>query len=245
MSGHSHFKSIKYKKGVEDKKRGKIFSKLSRQISIAVREKGGDMEANSSLKMAVEKSKEFNMPKENVERAIKRGTGELEGEKLEEIIFEALGPCGVSIIIEGITDNKNRAMAEIRQILIQNQGKLVGEGAVKWLFERKGCITLRITNSDELRIKDKERLELAAIEAGAEDVSWQDDVLEIYTKPEEIEMAKKNLEQKEIKIDSASLNWQAKEMLELSDKEKESCQKLFEELDELDSVQEIYANIQL
>ena len=125
----------------------------------------------------------LNMPKENIDRAIKRGTGGLEGEKLEEVVFEAFGPAGIAIIIEGITDNKNRSLAEIKQILTQNNGKLAGEGSVKWLFERKGVIMVK--NGE------KEKLEMAAIEAGAEDIYWHDDILDVFTKPEDLEKVKK------------------------------------------------------
>ena len=140
MSGHSHFKSIKYKKEITDKKRGQMFSKISREISVAAKEGGGDPEFNPQLRLTIEKAKSVNMPTDNIERAIQRGIGKLEGVKLEEVLFEAYGPGGIAIIIEGITDNKNRTSAEIKQILNQNNGKLVGEGAVKWMFERKGCL---------------------------------------------------------------------------------------------------------
>ena len=146
MSGHSHFSSIKHKKEITDKKRGQIFSKLSKEISIAAKERGGNPETNTKLRLVIEKTKEWNLPKENIERAIKRGTGELVGGKLEEVLFEAYGPDGIAIIIEGITDNKNRALSEVKQVLSQNNGKLADTGSVKWLFERKGVITLRITN---------------------------------------------------------------------------------------------------
>jgi len=182
MSGHSHFASIKHKKALTDAKRGKIFSKLSRQISVTAREKGADPNINPSLKTAIEKAKEFNLPKDNIERAIKKGTGEMAGEILESVVFEAYGPGGAAIIIEGITDNKNRALGEIKQILSQNNGKMVGEGGVRWLFERK--------------IKEP-----------------------------------------------GSLEWVAKQEVELSEQDKKSCQKLFEALDESDAVQEIYSNI--
>lgn len=137
MSGHSHWATIKHKKGAADEKRGQVFSKLARMITVAAREGGGNPENNPKLRAAIEKAKSLNMPSENIERAIKRGTGELEGAKLEEVIFEAYGPGGIAIIIEGITDNKNRALNEIKQILNQNGGKLVGEGGARWLFERK------------------------------------------------------------------------------------------------------------
>jgi len=182
MSGHSHFKSIKYKKGLADAKRGNVFSKMSKEITVAAKEGGGDINFNAKLRMAVERAKEFNMPKENVERAIKKGTGELAGEALENITVEAYGPGGVAIVVEGITDNKNRALGEIKKILAQNNNKLVGEGGVQWMFERTA---------------NKE---------------------------------------------TCSLEWLAKQNIEISEKDKEACQKLFEDLDENEAVQEIYSN---
>ena len=242
MSGHSHAKTIKHQKEITDAKRGKIFSKLAREISVAVREKGGDPEINSKLRLVIEKARQWNLPKDNIERAIKRGTGELAGEKLESVLFEAYGPGGIAIIIEGITDNKNRALGEIKQILNQNNGKLAGSGSVKWMFERKGCIEVQSTKYEE---KKKEELEMATIEAGAEDIYWHNDLLDVYTKPEELEKVKKNLEAKGIQAESTTLDWVAKEQVELDEKNKESCQKLFEALDENDAVQEVYSNIAL
>jgi YebC/PmpR family DNA-binding regulatory protein len=241
MSGHSHFKSIKYKKGLADIKRGQAFSKLAREIEVAVKQGGKDPNFNPKLRLAIERAKELRMPNENIERAIKRGTGELKAEKLEEFLFEAYGPGGIAILIEGITDNKNRTLGEIKQILNQNNGKLVGEGAVKWMFKRNGCLTIDIKNQKS-KIKNDE-LELMAIEAGAEDVYWHGDILDVYTKIEELEKVKKNLEEKGIKIDSASLDWVPKEEISLDEKTKESCQKLFEALDENEAVQEIYSNL--
>jgi YebC/PmpR family DNA-binding regulatory protein len=169
----------------------------------------------------------------------------LEGAKLEEVIFEAYGPAGIAIIIEGITDNKNRTLTEIKQILNLNGGKLVGEGAVRWMFERKGCLTLRITNLAELQMKDKEELEMMAIEAGADDIYWHEDILDVFTKPDDLEKVSKNLEGKGLKIESTSLDWVAKEMIDVNEETKQVCQKLFEALDENEAVQEIYSNIKL
>jgi len=217
---------------------------MARVISIAVKEGGAKPETNSKLRLAIEMAKKFNMPKENVEKAIKRATGEEGEEKLEEVLFEAYGPGGIAIIIEGITDNKNRTLGEIKQVLNQNGGKLVGEGAVKWMFKRKGCLIVDC----KLQIEDlqnKEKLELLSIEAGTLDIYWHDDTLDVYTKIEDLEKVKKNLEEKGIKIDSTSLDWVAKEEIKLDEKDKEACQKLFDSLDELDSVQEIYSNIKL
>ena len=237
MSGHSHFKTIKAQKEVSDAKKGKIFSKFGRLITIAAKEGGGDSITNAKLKVVIEQAKSFNMPKENIERAIKKGTGELAGESLEEVSYEGFGPGGIAIIIDGITDNTNRTLSEIKSILNQNNGKMAGEGAVRWMFERKGAINIKAEN------KTKEELELLAIELGADDVSSHEDSLDIYTKPEDLEKVKKALEEKQIKIESASLDYVAKEEIELSEKEKEQAQKLFEALDENDAVNDIYSNI--
>ena len=243
MSGHSHAKTIKHQKEITDKKRGNIFSKLSRHISLAAKEKGGNPETNSALRMALEQAKSFNLPKENIERAIKRGTGETEGERLEEVIFEAYGPGSIAIIIEGITDNKNRTLGEIKQILNQNNGKLVGEGAVKWMFERKGCITINLRSQTQDR--KKEEIELMVIESGAEDIYWYDDNLDVYTKTEDLEKVRKSIEERSVQTESASLDWVAKETVESDEKQKEGCQKLFEALDENEAVQGVYSNIKL
>ena len=240
MSGHSHWASIKHKKGAADAKRSKVFSKLSREITIAAREGGGDITFNSRLRMVVEKAKSLNMPADNIDRSIKKGTGEIEGAALEPVLFEAYGPGGVSIIIEGITDNKNRTLGEIKQILQSNGGKLVVEGAVKWLFDRKGILSVDTTKNQ----KSKEDLEMAVIEAGAADTSWQDDTLEVYTAPEDLDKVQKALEGAGIAVESAMLGWIAKENVKIEEKDKEGCQKLFEELDDNDSVQEIYSNIE-
>lgn len=254
MSGHSHFKTIKNQKELADAKRGKIFSKIAKVITFAVKEGGRDPTTNAKLKAAIVEAKQCNMPKENIERAIKRGTGELVGENLEEVSFEALGSGGVAIIIEGITDNKNRTLGEIKGILGQYGGKIAGEGAVKWMFERKGFISINGQG------KLKEDLELLAIEAGAQDFKWRDNILEVYTRPEELENIKKILEKKffssghsaelsqsprdeKLKIKSVSLEWVAKEKITVDDKDKEKAQKLFEALDENDAVQDIYSNL--
>jgi len=242
MSGHSHWKKVKYKKGATDAKKGKIFSKVAGLISVAAKEGGGDPEANSKLRLAIEQAKSLNMPSENIERAIERGTGELEGARLEPITVEAYGPGNAALIIEGITDNKNRSLGEIKQILAQNQGKVAGEGSVKWLFERKGVIEIQSMKSEE---KKKEELEMKLIEAGADNIYWHNEILDIYTKIEDLDKVKKRLESQGIKIESASLDWVAKEQIILKEKDKESCQKLFEALDESDSVQEIYSNLKI
>ncbi len=243
MSGHSHFSSIKHKKAAEDQKRGQVFSKLARMISIAARE-GSDADSNSKLRQALSEAKKADMPKDNIERALKRGTGELDGGKaLEEISYEAFLPGGIAIIIEGITDNKNRSLAEIKHILQKNGGKLAESGSVKWLFEQKGIITISLDN--QTQVQDKESLELAAIEAGAENIDWDQASrgLEVYTKPDQLEAVRKRLEEKKIQTDNTALGWLPKESLHLDDKEKNTAEKIFETLDENDAVQDIYSNL--
>jgi len=234
MSGHSHWKTIKFKKGAADAKKGQAFSKLAREISITAKEGGGDITFNAKLRMVIEKARSFNMPADNIERAVKKGTGELAGGSLESVLFEGYGPGGAAIIIEGITDNKNRTFNDIRQILTQNGGKMVGEGGVQWMFARKGIIVISHPNQEEA--------ELAAIEAGADDVESDENSLEVYTKPEEIEKVKKALEEKNLKVESASIGWVAKENVAISEADKKSCAKLFEALDNSDDIQEIYSN---
>jgi YebC/PmpR family DNA-binding regulatory protein len=240
MSGHSHWSSIKHKKGAADAKRSKLFSKLAREITVAAREGGGDVAFNSKLRMVVDKAKSLNMPADNVDRAIKKGTGEIEGDALEPIIIEAYGPGGVSLIIEGITDNKNRTLGEIKKILNEYGGKMVAEGAIRWMFDRKGVIEV---DASKIEGKTKEDMEMLAIESGAVDTDWREELLEIYTNPEDLEKVRKGLETAGVPSESASPGWIAKDSTNLGEKEKGSCQKLFEALDENDAIQEIYSNI--
>lgn len=242
MSGHSHWSKIKHQKKSADAQRGKVFSKMARNITIAAR-KGEDPEMNPTLRIAIEKAKTVNMPKANIERAIKRGAGEIEEGELEEFVFEAIGPGNIGIIIEGITDNKNRTLNQVKQILKENKGKLAETGSVKWRFERKGVISLPMTN-DQLAIT-KEDLELKAIEAGAEDLRWGEDFLEVITKVEDLEKVKENLEKEGIKIESVSLDWVEKDPIEIPKKEREDCEKLFEALNESEDIQEIYSNLKV
>lgn len=238
MSGHSHFHNIKLKKGAEDAKRSKIFSKLSKEISIAAKDGGGDPVFNPVLRSTIEKARGANMPTDSIEKAIKKGTGELEGASYEGFQIEAYGPNGTALIVEGITDNKNRTLGEVKLIITQHGGKIVNEGAIKWMFEKKGVI-----NIVDLKNKPKDDLELMAIEAGADDVHWEDDSFYIYTKPEDLEKTRKALEDKKLKIESASLEWVPKENIVVDETTKEKNEKLFEALDENDDVSNIYSNI--
>jgi len=231
MSGHSHFHNIKLKKGAEDAKRSKLFSKLSKEISITAREGGPDIACNPKLRSIVDKARGLNMPNDSIEKAIKRGSGEIEGATLEEFLIEAYGPDNMAVLIEGITDNKNRSINEIKLLVSQKGGKIVNEGAIKWMFERRGVIG--ITD-----IQSKEEAELLAIEAGAEDILWEEDNLIIYTKPEEMENVKNNLTS--LKVDFANLEWVAKEKIS-ADEEKYTS--FIEAIEDHDDVSNVYTNI--
>jgi YebC/PmpR family DNA-binding regulatory protein len=241
MSGHSKWSQIKHKKAVTDVKKGKIFSKLARMISVAAREGSGDPNINYKLRMIIDKAKAVNMPSDNVDRAIKKGTGALEGVKMEEFTYEAYGPGGIALIIEGITDNKNRTLSEIKHLLSSQGGKFAETGSVSFLFQKKGVI---IINNEEKA--DKESLELKAIDAGAEDLKWRDEnILEINTRPEDLEKIKTILkqEQADIVIESSSLDWVPITEISVEDEKiKKQIEKLMETLDECDDVNEIYSN---
>jgi YebC/PmpR family DNA-binding regulatory protein len=240
MSGHSKWSQIKHKKAITDAKKGRLFSKLSNLISVVARQKGGDPATNPQLRLIMEKARSFNMPNENIERAIKKGTGELEGVRMEELTIEAYGPGGTALIIEALTDNKNRTVSEIKYLLGQHSGKMAEAGSVLWLFERKGAIVINSSSTDI----GKEDLELLVIDCGAQDLRWQtQELLEIYTKIEDLEKVKKALEAKNIKLESVSLDWIPKNEVAIQDsKTKESLQKLLEALDEHQDIQEIYSN---
>lgn len=244
MSGHSHAKTVAATKNANDAKKGKIYSKYGRLITIAVKEGGGsgDPAKNSKLKAIIEQAKEMNMPKENIERAIKKGTGELVGENLDEVSFEAFGPAGIALIINAITDNKNRTLGEVKIILNQNNGKLAGEGAVRWMFENKGVIVIDLA-AQAPDLQNKENLELLAIEAGAEDIKQEGEVVVVYTNLTDLENIKKALEEKQVKVDSANISLIAKEEVSVSEKEAAQCQKLFDALDDNDAVQDVFSNL--
>ncbi|MFA5228147.1 MAG: YebC/PmpR family DNA-binding transcriptional regulator [Candidatus Paceibacterota bacterium] len=231
MSGHSHFHNIKLKKGAEDAKKSKLFSKLSKEISVAVRDGGPDITFNPKLRSIVDKAKGLNMPNDSIDKAIKRGSGELEGVTFEEFLMEAYGPDNMAVLIEGITDNKNRSINEIKLLVSQRGGKMVNEGAIKWMFERKGVIGIT-------EIQSKEDAELLAIEAGAEDILWEEENLIVYTKPEEMEQVKKGLES--FKIDFANLEWVAKEKISADE---EKCNSFIEAIEDHDDVLNVYTNI--
>ena len=238
MSGHSKWSQIKHKKAITDARRSKIFSKLAAMISIAVRKGGKDPESNPSLRLAIEKAKEFNMPKENIERAIQRGSGELAGTKLEEITYEAYGPGGIGILIKTITDNKNRTAGEIKKILNENDGKLAESGSVSFQFEEKSFLT--IAKSDF-----SEDLCLSLIEKGMEGFEEREEEIIIFSQPKNFSSLKQFLEEKNVKILSTGLEPVAKQKQEVDQEIKKKLEKLFEELEEQNEVEEIYSTLKV
>lgn len=244
MSGHNKWSQIKYKKAITDAQKGRVFTKLGNAITIAVKEGGPDSETNFKLKTLIEKARQANMPTQNIERAIKRGTGEIEGAKIEEETYEGYGPAGVALLIKSVTDNKNRALNEIRNILSRFGGKLGQPGSVSYLFEQKGVAIATINNQQSTI--NKEDIELAAIDAGATDLQEEDDTILIYTKPKELFQVKKQLEEKGVKIESATLSMEPKETIKIEDKQKaEQILKLMDALDECEDVSSVSANFDI
>jgi len=212
MSGHSKWSTIKRKKSAEDAKRGKLFTRLARDITIAARN-GGDPNANPALRLAIEKAKAANMPKENIERAIKRGTGELEGGAPEEVMYEGYAPHGVALLIKCLTDNRNRTLAEIRRVLNRGGGSLAEAGAVTWMFESKGLVTI------ERAGRDPDDLFMMAVDAGAEDVDVSSEIVEIYTEPANLRIVTDALQKRGIKVEEAELSMVPKTLVSLDEKE--------------------------
>ena len=236
MSGHSKWSSIKHKKGITDAKRGKIFTKLIKEITVAARFGGGDPASNPRLRTAIQAAKSENMPKDNIERAIKKGTGELEGVNYEESIYEGYGPGGAAVFIESLTDNKNRAVADIRHILSKAGGKLGSNGCVAWIFEKKGYI---VVENDAV---DEDTLMEAAIDAEAEDVREDDSNYEIITATQDFEAVKAAIEKESIPYIAAEITMLPQSTVNLKGKEAEQMVKLMETLEDCDDVQKVYTN---
>jgi len=237
MSGHSKWSSIKHQKGVADARRGQLFTKLTREIIVAVRQGGSNPEANYRLRLAIQKARSNNMPLDNIEKAIKRGSGTIEGASLVEMVLEGYGPSGVAILVQALSDNRNRTLQDVRNIFSRSGGSLGESGCVAWLFDSKGLITV------ETNDLDAEELALNAIDAGAEDVKVENTYVEIYTKPEELEMVRTALEQQSLPIASAELSMIPKTMVELEEKAALQTLKLLDKLEALDDVQHVFSNI--
>lgn len=238
MSGHSHWSEIRHKKGINDAKRGKIFTKHGKLITIAARG-GGNPDTNFQLRLAVERARLDNMPKENIERAIKKGTGELkEGNAIEEIIYEGMGPGGVMMLVKAATDNRNRTVSELKNIFTKSGGKLGEMGSAMWNFKQVGNINIAVPAE-----KDPYELEMQAIEAGAEDTVYSDSALIIYTKPEELQKVRESLSALNLQIEAAELIYAPIQKTSLSESDRLDYEKLLEALDEQDDVQEIFDNL--
>lgn len=237
MSGHSKWSTIKRKKGAEDARRGKMFTRLARDIMVAVREGGGDVNFNAALRLAVDKAKVANMPKDNIERAIKRSTGELAGGTLEEVTYEAYAPHGVAVLIQCLTDNRNRTLSHVRAVFNKNGGNMAEQGAVSWMFDTKGYITLTAGQMDS------DDIFLIAADAGAEDVEFSDETVEIYTPPTELHTVVQTLEEVGLKVEEAELSQIAQNEIELPPKDTISIMNIIELLEELDDVDKVYSNL--
>ena len=239
MSGHSKWSTIKHKKAAKDAKRGKIFTKLIKEITVAARMGGGDINANPRLRTAVLTARSNSMPSENIDRAIKKGTGELEGVTYEEIQYEGYGPGGVAIIAQVLTDNKNRTVSEIRRMFTKHGGNMGETGCVGWMFDKKGILTVDKSQVDEDRLMD------IALDAGAEDVRDEGEVFEVVTQPEDFEKVKERLDQEKIAIASAQVSLVPKNTVDVDAKNVEQVLKLSEELEDHDDVQNVAANFNI
>lgn len=239
MSGHSKWATIKRKKAAMDAKRGKLFTQIIKEITVAAKMGGGDPEGNPRLRLAIDKAKANNMPADNIKRAIMKGTGELPGVNYEEVTYEAYGPGGVALLIESVTDNKNRTVSELRHLLERNGGKLATSGSVAWSFHKKGIIHVPKSNYNE------DDILTIILDAGAEDMKVEDDMFEIKTPTETFENVKKALELKNIKIESAELSLIPENYVKVEGKEAEQVLKLMEALEEHDDVQNVYPNFDI
>lgn len=240
MSGHSKWSTIKRAKGITDAKRGALFTKVAREISVAARQGGGDTDANYRLRLAVEKARSVNMPSDNIKRTIDKATGGGDAEQFEEIVYEGYGPGGVAVLVEAQTDNRNRTAAEVRSMFAKSGGQLAGSGAVAWQFEPRGLISVPRVGLDA------DEVTLAAIDAGAVDVdSTDEDAIEVYTSPGDLESVRKALESAGIPVDSAEQTMVAKQTVELDVPRARSALRLVELLEDLDDVSRVTANFDI
>lgn len=235
MSGHSKWATIKRKKAALDSKRGKIFTKLIKEITIAARA-GGDINGNPRLRLAVDNAKAQNMPMDNIERAIKKATGELEGVTYHELTYEGYGPAGVAVLVEVATDNKNRTVAEVRHLFSKSGGAMGETGSVAWMFDRKGIITLPSAGKKEDDVME------VVLEAGADDLTTQEEYFEVQTAIENFEPVRRTLVDKNFAVENASLQWIAKNIIEVKGEDAEKVMKMIEALEDLDDVQNVFSN---
>ncbi len=238
MSGHSKWSTIKRAKGLKDAKRGAIFTKLGNLITIAAKEKGGDIDVNFGLRMAIDKAKAANMPKDTIERAIKRGTGELQGDIIEELYYEGIGPASSQVIVKALTDNKNRSASSIRHIFSKFGGSL---GAVMWNFESRGVVRIK---NEELKIKNLEldNIELKLIDVGVDDIKKEEEGITVVSEVGDLQAVKKYFDDKKVSTESAEIEYIAKEEIKLEGDKVEKYEKFIEELDDCEDVADYYSN---
>ncbi len=239
MSGHSKWAGIKHKKAAQDAKRGRIFTKLIREITVAAREGGGNPDTNSRLRTAIDRARDANMPTDNIEKAIKRGTGELPGVNYESCIFEGYGPGGVAIMVEALTDNKNRTSAEVRNIFSKRGGNMAGSGSVAWIFTKKGYILV-----DKNAVSEDELFNIS-VDAGAEDIKSSDKNYEIFCEPHDFENVKKALQENNIKWEMADLTMVPNSTVQVTGQTAKQLLSLIEALEDHDDVQKVYANFDI
>lgn len=236
MSGHSKWATIKRKKAVLDAKRGKLFTKLIKEISVAVRTGGSDPAGNPRLRLAIDNARGANMPLDNIDRAIKKAAGELDGASYTEITYEGYGPGGIALMIESLTDNKNRTVAEIRHLLSKYGGSMGESGSVAWMFDRKGVVTLPKQGKTEDDIME------IVLDAGADDISTEEEFFEVTSSVETFESVRKAIADSGLTIDNASLQWVAKNNITVTGEDAEKVMKLIEALEDCDDVQNVYSN---
>jgi YebC/PmpR family DNA-binding regulatory protein len=240
VAGHSKWSNIKHRKGAQDKKRAKLFTKLGKELTISAKEGGGDINFNPRLRLALEKAKVGNMPKDNIERAVKKGTGELEGVEYVEIRYEGYGPAGTAFIVEVVTDNKNRSASSVRSTFSKRGGNLGSDGAVAWMFNRNGLIEIPAEGIDE------EELMMTALEAGAEDVKLEDGIFEVITPPNDFQTVLDALVEAGYKYDEAEITMIPENKVEITDEDMaKKVFALFEALEDIDDVDDVYSNFDI
>lgn len=239
MSGHSKWHNIRLRKGKQDAERGKTFTKLAREIIVAAKAGGGNADSNLRLKLAIQKARENSMPADNIKRAIQRGTGELEGVNYEEVTYEGYGPGGVAVMIECLTDNRNRTVAELRNALGKCGGTLGESGCVAWMFDPKGIVTIPAESADE------DSVMMATLDAGAEDIRKEEDTIEVYSRPEDLQVVREALTAASIPFTSAEVTMLPKSTVRLEGKEASQVLRLMDMLEDLDDVQNVYANFDI
>lgn len=239
MAGHSKWANIKHRKAAQDAKKGKIFTKIAKELTVAAKIGGGDPEMNPRLRVALDKARAANMPKDNVERAIKKGTGDGNESNFEQVNYEGYGPGGVAILIQTLTDNRNRTVSEVRSTLTKRGGSMGEAGSVAWIFEQKGIIQVKKDSVDE------DTIMMLAIDAGAEDIQVEDDVYEIICEPKEYWAVKEALEENNIEIQFAEITMKPQNTVPLEKNDAEKLMKLIDFLEDLDDVQEVYANFEI